>query len=59
MALPFHTFVKVFTFPIMINALRTHESSTLRRSGDDMKPMSLSELLLHSKAMTTSLSSPW
>ena len=59
MALPFRAFVKVFEFPIMINALRARESSTLRRSGDDIKPMSLSELLLHSEAMTTSLSSPW
>jgi hypothetical protein len=59
MALPFREFANVFAFPIMINALRARESNTLRRSGDDMKPMSLSELLLHNEAMTTSLSSPW
>ena len=59
MALPFRAFVKVFAFPIMISALRARESSTLRRSGDDIKPMSLFGLLLHREAMTISLSSPW
>lgn len=51
--------LKVAALPIKMSALRARDSRTLRRSGLERKPMSLSGLLLTKEATTMSLSWPW